>query len=489
MEFNLVKQFETPGNASDLIKSLINEFEGSEKRRKMKLGHDYYESENTKIMERKMYIYTQDDKETACLIEDVYKSNNKLPAAYLKILIDQKVDYSLGKPISFKTKQDKQLKQILEDNIQNTIKKIAKSASKKAIGWGYVYIDKASNFKLKKIKPEQIIPIYSIDNEDEIEIIIRYYSIKIIDNEKNLVESNRVEVWDKEKVTFYQENKQTSEYILIDEEAFGVNPRYHMSEETRYGETTASVEGKGWGKVPFIPLHNNDEENYDLQQTKNYIDVMDFVQSDFANNLEDFQDIYWILKGYNGENLGKFTEEVKRYKALKVSEDGEARAETINIPYEARIAEINNLEDKIYKFGRGVNTSEVGAGNLTNVVIKSRYASLDLKASEFEQETKEFIINLMYFVNKYAEMHNITQIEIEEIIFNRSLIINEIELLGANAGQQGKISEETRLGNHIWISNAEEEMKKIEAETESFIQLTTPTGPPKPPKPPEGDEE
>ena len=47
-------------------------------------------------MDRKMYIYTEDEDSGAPIeMEDPYKANNKLPSGYLKILVDQKVNYSL----------------------------------------------------------------------------------------------------------------------------------------------------------------------------------------------------------------------------------------------------------------------------------------------------------------------------------------------------------------------------------------------------------
>jgi hypothetical protein len=139
------------------------------------------------------------------------------------------------------------------------------------------------------------------------------------------------------------------------------------------------------------------------------------------------------------------------------------------VPYEARMTELKNLEDKIFTFGQGVNLNQSGDGNITNVVIRSRFANLDLKANGFELEVEDFIDKLIYFVNKYREFNNMPPIEVDGVVFNRSMIINEIELLEANTKQKGMISEDTRLANHPWIEDVETELELIQTEADNMM--------------------
>jgi SPP1 family phage portal protein len=265
-------------------------------------------------------------------------------------------------------------------------------------------------------------------------------------------------VWDEFYVTYYQQDPDSLEYKIDGK------PASHMKTKEMYGEEVRSEGALSWGVVPFIPLQNNDEGLYDLQPVKGFIDVYDLVDSDFANNLEDIQDIYWILKGYNGENMDTFLAEVRKYKTLKVSEEGDAKAQTVEIPTEARKTMLEILNDDIFKFGRGVDTSKTGEGTITNVVIKSRFANLDLKASEFENQLRDFIDRVVVFYNRYLNIKGQPLIEDYDVTFNRSQIFNETEILKANAEQQGAVSEDTRLSNHPWVDNVEEEKKKLEAE-------------------------
>jgi len=445
----------------------------------MKQGVDYYRSQNTEIMNRKHYIYAEDEDGNPIEMEDVYKANNKLPSGFFKLLVDQKINYLLGNPLTFDVDpDDEELEDTLPRTFQKKLKKAGKEASKKAVGWLQAYIDQEGEFGIKQIPSEQIIPVYKVDNQDELELIIRYYKVRALNEDNQVVKVNRVEVWDDETVTYYQENTEDSLYHLLDEQEmkqiFGQpysNPKYHFQEELRFGDAVEEVEGMGWGRIPFVPIYNNDEGDYDLQPVKRFIDAYDIVNSDFINNLEDFQDVYWILKGYDGENLNEFLQQVKRYKSLKVAEDGDARAETIDIPHEARKEAKEGLRRDIFKFGQGFDPDKVGDGNVTNVVIKSRFASLDLKADQFEDEIKETIKKLVYFVNEYREQQGEQPIELNKINFDRAMMINEVELLEANAQQKGNVSEDTRLANHPWVNDQEEEQAKMDEDREDVVNL------------------
>lgn len=478
---NSINSITVPKDVTDIIKTYIADFEGSELRQKMAYGEDYYRSRNTTIMARKMLIYAEDADGNPYELEDPYKANNKLPSGYFKILVDQKVSYLLANPLTVESPQADELTEILGRRWPTLLMQTARDASKKAVGWMHPYLDAEGLFKVAVTPPEQVIPVYKAYDHETLELVIRYYTVKALNQHNESVMVTRVEVWDDQEVTYYQENTETGLYDLLDEDAmlqaFGrsyPNPKYHFQKDLKHGDRITKTEGLAWGMVPFIPLYNNDEEEYDLQPVRPYIDAYDIVSSDFMNNLQDFQDIYWILKGYDGSNLAEFLYQVKRYKTLKVSDEGDAKAEQIEIPYLARKEALAGLESDIFTFGMGVNPNISGDGNVTNVVIRSRYAALDLKAGQFELEVTDFIYKLIEFVNRYQEIKGGPAVEIAEVVFNRSLVMNEVELLEANTKQKGTISEDTRLSNHPWVSDVEAEKELIEQDNAGAVNLDEP---------------
>lgn len=82
---------------------------------------------------------------------------------------------------------------------------------------------------------------------------------------------------------------------------------------------------------------------------------------------------------------------VKVKKHIGVDADGGVDIKTVDIPYEARKVKLELDEKNIYRFGMGFNSAQLGNGNITNIVIKSRYALLDLESNKLEIRLKQFL--------------------------------------------------------------------------------------------------
>ena len=102
---------------------------------------------------------------------------------------------------------------------------------------------------------------------------------------------------------------------------------------------------------------------------------------------------------------------------------------TVDIPYQARKAKADEDEKNIYRFGMGFNSSQVGDGNITNIVIKSRYALLDLKANKLERRLKKMLKQLLKVVLDEINQQNGTGYQISDVKFEftRSIMMNESE--------------------------------------------------------------
>lgn len=85
-----------------------------------------------------------------------------------------------------------------------------------------------------------------------------------------------------------------------------------------------------------------------------------------------------------------------------------------------------NPPDRVYM---GFNSSQVGDGNITNIVIKSRYALLDLKANKLERRLKKMLKQLLKVVLDEINQQNGTGYQISDVKFEftRSIMMNESE--------------------------------------------------------------
>jgi hypothetical protein len=114
---------------------------------------------------------------------------------------------------------------------------------------------------------------------------------------------------------------------------------------------------------------------------------------------------------------------------IGVGDDGEVDLKTVDIPYEARKAKMDIDREGIYKFGMGFDSSQVGDGNITNVVIKSRYGLLDIKCDKLEIRLKQYLGQIIDIVldeinEKHGTEYTGADVRIE---FEREIITNETD--------------------------------------------------------------
>lgn len=161
-----------------------------------------------------------------------------------------------------------------------------------------------------------------------------------------------------------------------------------------------------------------------------------------SNNLADFDYPPYVVKEFEGDNFEELQTNLKTKKMIGVPESGGLEVHTVEVPYQARLANMQEDEKNIYKFGMGFNSAQVGDGNVTNVVIKSRYALLDLKCNKLQARIEEFLDNILEVVLKEINKNSKTDYDIDDVYYNfdKEIITNEsdnaqIELLKAQKKQ------------------------------------------------------
>lgn len=456
-----------------VLKNLIDTDKASQLKIDMHDGEKYYKAEH-KISHRKIQYYL-DGKH----LEDPTKANNKAVNPFHQTLVDQKAEYIAGKPISFSVTQDEEnqasvklaeeyqtaIQDYLGDEFDTVSVDWIIGASNKSVEWLHVFIDEDGNFDYTITDAIQIIPIYDTDYEKKLVSLIRYYTVEYVETNGEKRKRIKAEWWDENYVTYYEETKDgkfVKEIVLKPNGEADINPRPHWLETNTATNTT---EGKGWGRVPFIPLYNNSKKLNDLHRIKALIDIYDLVVSDFANNLEDVQDAIWKLKGYEGENLSEFMTNLKVFKAIKLDGEGDATTERIEIPTDARDKILNRLEDLIFMFGRGVNMNTDKFGNSpSGIALKFLFSNLDMKANALIRKMTSSLKELTWFVTAWINLVETKDYDFEQVryTFNKSIIINEQELITSARDSKGIISDETIMENHPWVGNTAEELLRLE---------------------------
>lgn len=432
----------------DILQSHISAFKDRELPRMVE-GQAYYKSKNTKILNREKEFFSIASNKN---IRDYTKANHKLASGYTKILVDQKLYYSINKNMVIEGFQD--LKVIDIKKFKAKLKKVGKEATNKIYSVVY-WFAQDGELKYKLMKSEQMILAYNKDDNSELDYAIRVYVENGIDH---------ADVIGKETIQYWVKGE--TDWILDP-----MKPEtFHIIKTTKSGSLVVSEESSSWGKVPLSVMYNNDERQTDLEMFKSYIDMYDINMSDFGNNLDDFQEMYWVLKGYKGQDAEEFMTEFKKSRIIKVGSEGDAKQVAQEVPYEARKAMSEMLNKDIYRWGMGVDPDNI-SGDTTNLTIKAQFANLDLKANGFEEQMQEFVDDCAYFLNKFNEINNNAERVVDsEITFDRSTIFNKQEIISGLIAQRGFRADSILLGEHPDVNNVEEELAALDAQREKELK-------------------
>lgn len=384
-------------------------------------------------------------------------ADNRVPHNFHGLLVNQKASYMFTYPPLFDAgneESNKKVSDILGDKFPKICKSLCIKASNCKIAWLHYWVDESNQFRYGVVDGKQVIPVWTDDLDQELKTVLRQYQ-KTTDNGKTYI---IYEIWtDTECQSFCREidgslDKLTYysmyDYCVIDIE---------NEENSHYQHKL--------GRVPFIPFFNNDTNTGDLENIKGLIDTYDKVYSGFANDLEDIQEIIFVLSGYGGTDLKEFLDGLKKYKTVKLDPDQEnpnpgLSTLTIDIPVEAREKMLSMTRKEIFEQGQGVDPQPENHGNASGEALKFLYSLLELKAGLMETE---FRIGFSEFVHAICNFLGIACQTIQQT-WTRNMIRSDSELAGICADSVGVISNKTIVKNHPYVEDPQKELDQIKKE-------------------------
>lgn len=439
-------------NEKDIL-AFIFEDMGSNMKERARVGQRYYEGKHD-IQNYQLFYFNADGE----LVEDKTRSNIKISHPFFTELVDQQVQYMLSGKGAFMRSDNPELQVILDEGFNDNedflseLYETMQGTISKGFDYLYAYKDEDGNMCFQNADSLGVIEVsakYSPDGEDH---IIYHYVDKV---EKNKL-IKRVQVWDRKQTYFYvlEDDK------LILDPVERINPRPHSIYELN-GETFA----EDFGTIPFFRLDNSKKRVSGVECVKSLIDDYDLMSCGLSNNLQDASEYLVVVKGFQGDGLEELMQNVKTKKHIGVDGEGGGDVEfkTVDIPYEARKIKLELDEKNIYRFGMGFNSAQLGDGNITNIVIKSRYALLDLKSNKLEILLKQFLRKILKVYLQNINEENGTDYQVKDVyfVFEREIMTNAqdnatIEKTDAET-QQIKINTmlglESHFGNELVIQN------------------------------------
>lgn len=427
-----------------IILKILSDYKNSKEYKEIVASYDYYNNKHDILKKKRMGIGAA--KGTREIIENL--PNNKIIDNKYSLLVDQKKNYLLTRPITINTENKSYLKDLKENLFNHKFYKLIKSVGKDAIlanmGYIYPYIDSQGEFKLMKFDPLEIIPIWEDKLHIYLQAFIRFYTtVDYDDKETEIVEYYSV----------YGMNKYQIE-----------NGELKLISQTPYffiGDKAAN-----WGKVPLIYFRMDEQEQPLLNRVKTLQDAINQILSKFMDSMdEDSRNTILVLKnigGHEEESLKEIRKGINRSGILAFSSNsqtGNADVSTLKVDMDISNYQtlLEILRRAIIDVGRGVDTnSDLFQKAVNQMTIQSLYTNIDLDANEMETEFKVSLDILLYFYNFYKGY----KYQKVDFTFDRNILINESATIENAQKSSGIISEETIMKHHPWVNDVEEEMRQ-----------------------------
>jgi SPP1 family phage portal protein len=434
------------------ISQFILEDDLSEKKQRAKVGQKYYDGRHD-ILDYRFFYYDTD----GVLQEDKTRSNVKIPHSFFTELTDQQVQYMLSGDGYFVKSDLPELQNELDEyfneneDFSSELYELLTNTVTKGFGYMFAYKNEEDRTAFQCADTLGVVEVRAKDTDDKCEYVIYWYVDRI---EKGKKKIKRIQVWDKQSVHYFT---QDGEGKIEKDDSVKTNPRPHTlyKKVSKNGKDDGSTYYENFGFIPFFRLDNGKKQVSGLRPIKELIDDYDLMASSLSNNLIDFDHPLFVVNGFQGDNLEELQQNVKTKKLIGIpeGEHGGVDIKTVDVPFQARSTKLALDETNIYRFGMGFNSAQIGDGNITNIVIKSRYALLDLKCNKLEIHLKQFMRKILKVVLKEINDKNGTDYQLSDVYFNfeREVMTNAQD--NAAIEQTKAQTEQVRINTLLNLAN------------------------------------
>lgn len=383
--------------------------------------------------------------------------NNKIIDNQYAKHVDQKDNYLLGQPISFRCENAvyaQEVKKVLGMKFMRTLRNAGVECFNAGISWLYPYYDKRQELAFMMFPGYEILPFWADASHTELEAALRLYPVEVYEGaEKKIVK--KVDLFTLDGVSTY----------LFEN---GVLTPDRDTPKQSY--VVMGGRPLNWERFPLIPIKYNSKEIPLIRRGRGLQDAINLLQSDFVNSMEeDAGSTILVLKNYDGQDLGEFRRNLATFRAIKVrayeGKEGDVDKLEITVNAENYKTVLDLLKKALIENLRSYDAKDDRmTGNPNQMNIQSMYADIDLDANAMETELQAAFEDILWFVNTYLANAGKGSYENEkiEVIFNRDILINESEAIKNCVESAGIISDDTIVSMHPWIDDPASELEKIQ---------------------------
>ena len=430
-------------------------------KRKMQIsGEDYYNGRHA-ILKAVRKVIGRDGK----MQEAPYLPNCRIVDNQYANAVDKKVNYLLGKPLTFDTQNRayaEALGTVLNSAFFRTLRNVGEDSLNGGIGWIMPHYDEEGNFCLHRFEPYEILPFWRDAAHTKLDAAVRLYEAEEYEGMTRKI-TEHVEVFTPEGIVYYRRSGEA----LVPEEPF----------YTPY--VFADGEAQAWSRIPLVAFKYNAKEQPLICRVKSLQDGINTITSNFENNLlEDPHNTILVIVNAEGTDLGEFRHNLARYGAVKVRNDaahpgGDVKTLNVEVNAENYKAILKIFKDAFTENARSYDAKDDRMGNNPNEMnLLSMYSDIDLDANGMEAEYQAAFEELLWFVNMHLLHTGQGDFENEpvKVIFNRDVMMNTSERITQVKNSVGILSQRTLLSNHPFVKDVDAELKLLKKEQEEERQ-------------------
>ena len=394
----------------EFVLSAINEYKASDMYSEAVTAYEYFKKRNVTINQYQKLLYTLSGE----AVPDNYSANYKFCNAFFPIFVKQENAFLLGNGITFNAKSTK------DKFGGDEFDKQLYTAGEFAL-WGSVSFVFFNRNKIKPFKVTEFVPLFD-DETGALRAGIRFWQLDV---DRPL------------RATLYEEDGYTEFIWRKDGEILKPKRTYIQIVKQSVADGEEIVDGSNYPSLPIVPLWANKEHQTELTGLREKIDGYDLIQSGFANDLDEASQLYWTINNAGGMDdidLVQFRERLKTVKAAVLSDEAQAEAHTIELPYQARQAGLADIRDSLYRDAMALDTDKISAGNVTATAINAAYENLELKCDGYEYCVTECIKGLLELVGiddspTYHRRRNTNQPEITDMVLSAAQYLDDETVL------------------------------------------------------------
>ncbi|MGG3662529.1 phage portal protein [Bacillus gobiensis] len=448
-----IEKIKNNGITKEIVMELINAHKKDHDRMKKLYERYKSEPEGVPILERKPFKMDLSEKEKIQRIDD--KVNNRLANAFDAEIVDTKIGYLFGHPITYEFDDKREpgttssIKDMIDSfNLRNHVEDEDSELGKMAAICGkasrLIFIDTEGNERIKNIDPWQVV--FLGDNISDPTYTLWYY--------KDANGFQAAEFYDDSKVYFFRSNE---------------------SGEMQLSETKAHM----FDFNPLFGLANNKEHMGDAERVLTLIDAYNRTLSDASNEIEQYRLAYLILKG-----MGADEDTLERMKKSGIIELFDEKDDVSYLTKDINDAliehHLDRLEKNIIRLSKSVNfDDESFSGNSSGVAIKYKLQALENKCITLERKmTSTLRYQFKVLFSAWSKRNGVSIDDYLKVWFGfkRNLPENVLEEAQATAALRGQVSEETRLSKLSFVDDVQFEIRKMQEDQDEYARHLQPLG-------------